>query len=91
MTALAVIGAIALLRLAWGAVTSAIARVRAHRATTTQVGCTYWSLDIVESDPLAAGWLSLPPAADARSVITQRLPRGWVPTGRVIDVRPEVL
>lgn len=29
---------------------------------------------------------TFPPAAGAESVITQRLPRGWVPTGRVIDV-----
>lgn len=98
ISALAVIGAITLLRFAVVALTSATARVRAHRAVSTLVGRAYWSPDMVIGyqpatfiDSALADVATFHPAADDQGVITRRLPRGWAPSGRVIDVQMEVM
>lgn len=78
--ALAVIGVISLISLFVLVTTTAVRAlawlVGDHRAR----GATHihWS----PGQPATA----FPPAADARGVITRRLPRGWAPNGRVIDV-----
>lgn len=94
--ALTVIGAIALVRVAWVAIASRIAATRAHLATSTLVGSLYWRSDTILTREHPHAWMNLPPrgnaaipfhpAAGAPGASTTRLPRGWVPPGPVIDV-----
>jgi hypothetical protein len=88
---LAALGAMALVRIACLAFVAAFAAARAYRAVSMLVGRTYWSPDLVMAYQATFIEAALAddhfhPAAGDRSVITRRLPRGWVPTGRVIDV-----
>ncbi len=90
-SALAVLGAISLFVLVTTTIVRGLSSLasdrRARHATQHLVGRTYWSPD---ADALEASWLSYRPTvlAEAPRLAcgTQRLPRCWRPSGRVIDV-----
>lgn len=86
---LAAIGAISLVTLVTTTILRTLVRLaderRARHATRHLVGRTYWA-----PDPIVASWFGYQPAVMVESprfaVGTQRLPRGWKPSGKVIDV-----